>query len=50
MPWLLNDADPQTLDAIISNFPPPLLAAYRDQWKPSYADLHIWNSDDRAAS
>lgn len=43
MPWLLNGADPQTTDAIIGNFPPPLLAAYRDQWKPKYAALDVWN-------
>ena len=44
MPWLLNDAGPQTLDAIIGNFPAPLLAAYRDQWKPKYAAQDIWNT------
>ncbi len=44
MPWLLNDAGPQTLGAILGNFPPPLLAAYRDQWKPKYAAQDIWNT------
>jgi hypothetical protein len=29
MPWLLNGASPQTLDAVLGNFPPPLLAAVR---------------------
>ena len=42
MPWLLNGASPQTLDKIIGNFPPPLLAAYREQWAPAYAALDIW--------
>jgi iron-sulfur cluster repair protein YtfE (RIC family) len=42
MPWLLNGASPQTLDAILGKFPPPLLAAYREQWAPSYAALTIW--------
>jgi hypothetical protein len=42
MPWLLNGASPQTLEAIVGNFPPPLLAAYREQWAPSYAALTIW--------
>jgi hypothetical protein len=41
MPWLLNGASPQTLEAIVGNFPPPLLAAYREQWAPKYADLTL---------
>ena len=44
MPWLLNGASPQTLDAVLDKFPPPLLAAYRDQWAPAYATLTIWPS------
>lgn len=50
MPWLLNGAGPQTLDAILGNFPPPLLAAYREQWEPKYAALDIWNIADEPAS
>jgi hypothetical protein len=42
MPWLLNGASPQTQDQVMSKFPPPLLAAYREQWAPSYAALDIW--------
>ena len=42
MPWLLNGASPQTLDAVLGKFPPPLLAAYREQWAPAYAALEIW--------
>jgi len=42
MPWLLNGASPQTLDAVLGSFPPPLLAAYREQWAPKYAALTIW--------
>jgi hypothetical protein len=44
MPWLLNGASPQMLDAVLDKFPPPLLAAYRDQWAPAYATLTIWPS------
>jgi hypothetical protein len=50
MPWLLNDASPQALDAMLGNFPPPLLAAYRGQWKPDYAALDIWNTVGEPAS
>ena len=42
MPWLLNGASPQTLDAVLGNFPPPLLAAYRERWAPTFAALTIW--------
>lgn len=42
MPWLLNGASPQTQDNVIGKFPPPLLAAYREQWAPAYAALTIW--------
>ena len=42
MPWLLNGASPQTLDAVLGKFPPPLLTAFREQWGPAYAALAIW--------
>jgi len=42
LPWLLAEARPQTLDAILGKFPPHLLAAYREQWAPAYAALQIW--------
>ncbi|MGH3270991.1 MAG: hemerythrin domain-containing protein [Trebonia sp.] len=44
MPWLLNGASPQTLDAVLGKFPPPLLNAFREQWGPRYAGLDIWNA------
>jgi Hemerythrin HHE cation binding domain len=42
MPWLLNGASPGAMESVIGKFPPPLLAAYRDQWAPQYAALDIW--------
>ena len=44
MPWLLNGASPQTLDAVLGKFPPPLLTAFREEWGPKYAALDIWNA------
>ncbi len=44
MPWLLNGASPQTLDAVLSKFPPPLLTAFREEWGPRYAALDIWGA------
>ena len=49
MPWLLNGASPQTLDAVLGKFPPPLLAAYREQWAPRYAALTIWPAKGAAS-
>jgi hypothetical protein len=49
MPWLLSEAGPQTLDAILGKFPPLLLTAFREQWGPKYAALNIWNAAKPAA-
>jgi hypothetical protein len=50
MPWLLNEASPQVIDAVLSKFPPPLLTAFRDQWGPDYAALNVWNAAGEPAS
>jgi len=50
MPWLLNGASPQTLDAILGKFPAPLLTAFREQWGPRYAALDIWNAAGEPAA
>jgi Hemerythrin HHE cation binding domain len=50
MPWLLNGASPQSLDAVLSKFPPPLLTAYREQWAPAYASLDVWNASGDGAA
>jgi hypothetical protein len=42
LPWLLNGASAQTLDAVLGKFPPPFLATYREQWAPSYTALTTW--------
>jgi Hemerythrin HHE cation binding domain len=49
MPWLLSQASPQTLDAVLGKFPPDLLATYREQWAPAYAALEIWPGTAPAA-
>jgi hypothetical protein len=50
MPWLLNEASPQTLDAILGKFPPPLLTAFREQWGPRYVTLNVWDTAGEPAS
>jgi hypothetical protein len=42
MPWLLSEADQQTLDAVLGKFPPRLLTAFREQWAPAYAARDLW--------
>lgn len=42
MPWLLNEADQETLDAVLEKFPPQSLAAYREQWAPAYVARDVW--------
>jgi hypothetical protein len=42
MPWVLEDAPPEVTARLLGQFPPPLLAAYRDQWQPAYAKLTVW--------
>ena len=42
MPWLLSEASPQTLDAVLDKFPPQLLTAFREQWAPEYAARNVW--------
>jgi hypothetical protein len=49
-PGLLDGASPQTREAVLSVFPPPLLAAFREQWEPKYATLNIWNTAGEPAS
>jgi Hemerythrin HHE cation binding domain len=46
MPWLLTEADPQAVAAFLGNIPPPLAAAYRDQWASDYAALRLWDAGD----
>lgn len=50
MPWLLNGASPQTREAVLSMFPPPLLSAFREQWEPKHASLKVWNTAGEPAS
>src|SRR5215475_6222704 len=42
MPWLLSEADQETLNAILGKFPPPLLTAFRERWAPAYAARDLW--------
>ena len=41
MPWLLNGASPQTLEAVLGKFPPPLLTAFREPGTQRYDGLGL---------
>jgi hypothetical protein len=50
MPWLLDGASPQVHEAVLSQLPPPVLAAFREQWEPRYATLNLWKPADELTS
>ena len=43
MPWLLGRASPQMHQAVLSQLPPPVATAFRQQWEPGYATLKLWD-------
>lgn len=43
-PWLLDGADERTTTTMLGMLPPPVLAAYRTEWKPAYDALDRWNT------
>jgi hemerythrin len=44
MPWLLDGADPGTIENFLGKIPPPLAAAYRDGWAADYATVDLWGA------
>jgi iron-sulfur cluster repair protein YtfE (RIC family) len=42
MPWMLDGAAPDVTASVLGLLPPPVLEAYRDQWRPGYATLRRW--------
>jgi hypothetical protein len=49
VPWLLDGAGPAAVENFLSTIPPPLAAAYRDQWAPDYAALDLWEAPPEPA-
>jgi hypothetical protein len=50
VPWLLDQAGPTAVEKFLSTIPPPLAAAYREQWAPGYAALDLWDAPVQPAS
>lgn len=42
LPWLLEGQDSRKTDRILENIPELLRHAYRDQWRPAYAEFDRW--------
>jgi iron-sulfur cluster repair protein YtfE (RIC family) len=41
-PWLLDEASPQQVQAVLGGLPPPLRVVYRRVWQPRYARHDHW--------
>jgi iron-sulfur cluster repair protein YtfE (RIC family) len=41
-PWLLDEASPEQVQAVLNWFPPPLRVVYRRIWQPRYARHDHW--------
>ena len=44
MPWMFEGVAPEVTSSVLGQLPPPLQAAYRDDWQPAYANLNLWGS------
>ncbi|MFW6691948.1 hemerythrin domain-containing protein [Streptomyces sp. MAR4 CNX-425] len=40
--WMLEDADEKVQQAVLALLPPPVRAAYRDEWRPAYVARDWW--------
>jgi iron-sulfur cluster repair protein YtfE (RIC family) len=44
IPWLLDGADAETTARTLAVLPPPVRAAYENEWRPAFAALNRWNT------
>lgn len=47
LPWLLDGATADRAASVLKRMPEMLLAAYREEWGPAYAQLDLWGEDAR---
>jgi hemerythrin-like domain-containing protein len=50
LPWLLDEASPERVAAILGKMPPPLLNAYHGEWGAAYARLDLWSARDESSA
>jgi hypothetical protein len=48
LPWLLDDASPESTAAVLGLFPEPVKRAYADEWVPAYTALHLWGDGQQS--
>ncbi|MEU9773227.1 hemerythrin domain-containing protein [Streptomyces sp. NPDC047968] len=46
LPWLLDDIDAARVATVLGKLPPPLRAAYDNEWRAAYEALDIWAAAD----
>lgn len=49
LPWLLDEAPPETVAAILGKMPEPLLRAYETEWRAAYGELRPWSARSNAS-
>src|SRR6266536_3579559 len=47
-PWLLDEASPEQVKAVLAGLPPPLRVVYRRIWQPRYGHHDHWELSTRA--
>ena len=48
LPWLLDEASPEQVKAVLAGLPAPLRVVYRRIWQPRYARHDHWEPSTRA--
>lgn len=48
LPWLLDEATPESVAAVLSKMPEPLLRAYETEWLSAYGQLRPWSAHSTA--
>ncbi|HET9516916.1 MAG TPA: hemerythrin domain-containing protein [Actinoplanes sp.] len=44
LPWLLDGASPQTIEAVLGRMPAAMQQTFATEWRPAYLDLRPWNA------
>jgi iron-sulfur cluster repair protein YtfE (RIC family) len=48
LPWVLDEASPEQVRAVLAGLPPPLRVVYRRIWQPRYARHDHWEPSTQA--